>query len=204
MKLQTSFFFHFLNRHHTTTANAPTITLSQPTTQRRQHNQTQTQHKHHQTQHKHHQTQHQVPAQMQAHFIQSGTRLAQLNQDSCFLHFANMFGQQGMDGSPRTLTLWQVRAVCTQREPTGRVIIVIVAERKERRQEREERKREENDGREKRRRKRTTEERERERRRKREREKEREGWRERREPPLPSSPCVGSKRLRVGSKRPRV
>ena len=50
-----------------------------------------------------------------------------------------------MDRSPRTLTLRQIRTVCTQREPTGRVIIVIVAERgegRERRQEREERKRE--------------------------------------------------------------
>ena len=31
------FFFSFLNRHHHTTANAPTPTLTQPTTQRRQH-----------------------------------------------------------------------------------------------------------------------------------------------------------------------
>ena len=52
--------------------------------------------------------------------------------------------------STRTPTLSQVRAVCTQREPTGRVIIVIVAEREERRQERRKRREEK---REKRRRK---------------------------------------------------
>ena len=86
-----------------------------------------------------------------------------------------MFGQQGMGPGPCTLTLWQVRAVCTQREPTGRVIIVIFIEREEKRE------REENDGREKRRRKR-----------------EREKGREREENPLPpSSPCVGSKPHRV-------
>ena len=54
--------------------------------------------------------------------------------------------KQGMSQSTGTLTLRQVRAVCTQREPTGRVIIVIVAEREER-EEKEGRK--ENDGREK-------------------------------------------------------
>ena len=36
----------------------------------------------------------------------------------------NMFAKQGMDQSTRTPTLSQVRAECTQREPTGRVIIV--------------------------------------------------------------------------------
>ena len=87
---------------------------------------------------------------MQAHFIPSGTRLAQVFQDSCFLDDTNMFAKQGMDRSPRTLTLWQIRAVCTQTEPTGREIIVIVAERG-RQERREQRKREEkeNDGREK-------------------------------------------------------
>ena len=72
--------------------------------------------------------QHPFPAQIQAHFIPSGTRLASVFQDSCFLHDANMFGQQGMGHDPRTPTLRQVREVCTQREPTERVIIVIVAE----------------------------------------------------------------------------
>ena len=38
-----------------------------------------------------------------------------------------------------TLTLRQVRAVYTQREPTGRVIFVIVAEREETEDKREER-----------------------------------------------------------------
>ena len=72
---------------------------------------------------------------MQAHFIPSGTRPAQLFQDSCFLHDTNVFAKQGMSQSTGTLTLRQVRAVCTQREPTERVIIVIVAEREERKTE---------------------------------------------------------------------
>ena len=91
-----------------------------------------------------------------------------------------MFAKQGVDRSPRTLTLWQVRAVCTQREPTGREIIVIVAEREERREEKREEKEIEK---EKRKRKRRKREREKE-----ERERERE-----KAPPS----CVGSKRLRV-------
>ena len=63
------------------------------------------------------------------------------------MHDANMFDKQGMDRSTRTPTLSQVRAVCSQREPTGRAIIVIVTEREEER-ERRKRKRtnEENDG----------------------------------------------------------
>ena len=59
-----------------------------------------------------------------------------------------------MGQGPRTLTLWQVRAVCTQREPTGGVIIVIVAgkeeredKRAERREREEEKERRKNDGR---------------------------------------------------------
>ena len=85
---------------------------------------------------------------------------------------------QGMGHGPRTLTLWQVRAVCTQREPTGGVIIVIVAEKEEKREREERRERER--------------EKEEEERRKRERRgDERKSGRER------SLPCVGSKRLRV-------
>ena len=96
-----------------------------------------------------------------------------------------MLAKQGMSQSTGTLTLRQVRAVCTQREPTGRVIIVIVAESEEREDKRG--KREEKERRE---RERTTEER------------KREGTRERekRTPhtsPLPSSPCVRSQRFRV-------
>ena len=44
-----------------------------------------------------------------------------------------------MGYDPRTPTLRQVREVCTQREPTGRVIIVIVAEREEREEREKER-----------------------------------------------------------------
>ena len=90
--------------------------------------------------------------------------------DSCFLHDANMFGQQGMGHDPRTPTLRQVREVCTQREPTERVIIVIVAEREKREKERDTR-----------------------------REKEREETPPSLLPShtLPSSPSISSKRFRV-------
>ena len=84
------------------------------------------------TKHNQTQTHHPLPAQVQAHLIPSGTRLAQLYQDSCFLHDTNVFARKGMSQSTGTLTLRQVGVVCTQREPTGRVIIVIVAERRER------------------------------------------------------------------------
>ena len=94
-----------------------------------------------------------------------------------------MFGQQGMGQGPCTLTR-RARAVCKEREPTGRVISVVVAERKEKREDNRE------ESRERERMRRTTEER------KKKEERKREGTRERREPPfLP--PCVGSKRLRV-------
>ena len=46
-----------------------------------------------------------VPAQIQAHFIPSGTRPAQEYPDKCFLHDANMFVQQGMRHRPRTQAL---------------------------------------------------------------------------------------------------
>ena len=70
---------------------------------------------------------------------------------SCMIRTSS--AKQGMSQSTRTLTLWQVSAVCKKREPTGRVFIVIVAERGERddksgkreekeRRERERRKRE--------------------------------------------------------------
>ena len=121
-------FWSFLNRHHHTAANA--------SDGNQQHNEDNTYYHilthAHTTKHKQTQTHHPFPAQMQAHFIPSGTRLAQLCQDSCFLHDTNMFAKQGMSQSTGTLTLRQVTAVCTQREPTGRVIIVIVAERRER------------------------------------------------------------------------
>ena len=69
----------------------------------------------------HFQTHHPFPTQIHAHFIPSGTRFAQLCQDSCFLHDTNLVAKQRMDRSSRTLTLRQVRAVCTQREPTGQM-----------------------------------------------------------------------------------
>ena len=111
-------------------ANASTPTLRQPTTHTNttKHNQTQT-----------HDT---YPAQIQAHFNPSGTRLAQLCWDSCFVHDANMFARQGMSQSTRTPTHSQVGAVCVQREPTGRVIIGFVAEREEREDKRGKRARE--------------------------------------------------------------
>ena len=92
----------FLNRHHHTTANASTAT----------NNTTKTTHTitfYHILTHAH-----PFPAQIQPHFIPSGTSLAQLCQDSCFVHDANMFARQGMSQSTRTPTLRQVRAVCTR------------------------------------------------------------------------------------------
>ena len=74
--------------------------------------------KHNQTQtyHKHNQTQHPFPAQMQAHFIPSGTRLAQLYQDSCFVHDRNMFAQTGNEPKYRHSDILASQSrVCTQR-----------------------------------------------------------------------------------------
>ena len=60
-----------------------------------------------------------------------------------------MFARQGMNRQPTNGprpthcdTLAQVRAVCTKREPTGRVIIVIVAEREDKREGEERERRE--------------------------------------------------------------
>ena len=94
MELQIS-LISFLNRHHHTTANASMATNN---TTKTTHNNCHiithtTTYYHTPTQPnttKHHQTQHPFPAQIQAHFIPSGTRLAQLYQDSCFLHAANV------------------------------------------------------------------------------------------------------------------
>ena len=159
-----------------------TVTTTQQPTHRRQHwgNQQHILTRPDITKHNQTQTHHTYPAQIQAHFTPSGTRLAQLCQDSCFVHDANMFARQGMSQSTRTPTLLQVRGVCTQREPTGGVIIVIVAERKEREEKSGKRDEKENDRREKER----TEERK--------REEKREEKRMRKTPP-----CVDSKRLRV-------
>ena len=68
------------------------------------------------TKHNQTQTPHPFPTQIHAHFIPSGTRLAQLCQDSCFVHDANMFAKQGMSQSTGTLTLSQVRAGMENRE----------------------------------------------------------------------------------------
>ena len=126
----TDFFFHFLNRHHHTTANVPTPTLTQPTTQH-------------------------IPTHTntspisstdtgpfhskwrEACIVKPGQLFLARCEHVCFLHDANMFARQGMSQGTRTPTLSQVRAVCTRREPTGRVIIVIVAEREDRREKEE-------------------------------------------------------------------
>ena len=99
---------------------------------------------------KHHQTHHPFPAQIQAHFIPSGTRLAQLYQDSCFVHDAEHVrptrnGPRSMHSGPQGKS----ELVRTQREPTGRAIIVIVTEREREEKEKRQRTKEENDGREK-------------------------------------------------------
>ena len=162
------FFLSFLNRHHHTTANASSATNN--TTMTTHTNTTNT------TKHRQTQTHHPFPAQG-----------GPLHSKSVF--DTNKFGQTGNEPKYRHSDSLASRSrVCREREsPTGRVIIVIVAERGERRQEREER---------------------------REREKRREKEREKRTSPplphppthpttnttpspLPSPPCVGSKRLRV-------
>ena len=86
---------------------------------------------------------------MQAHFIPGGTRFAQLCQDSCFLHDANMLGQQGMGHGPRTPTLRQDRAVFAERERADWTSD-HVAEREDKREESREREREKYEGRERR------------------------------------------------------
>ena len=95
--------------------------------------------------------QHPFPAQIQVHFIPSGTRFAQLCQDSCVLHDANMFGQEGMDHGPRTLTLKQVRAVCTRREIRldERSLSSLLTGKTRKREESRERERDKYEGREK-------------------------------------------------------
>ena len=100
------------------------------------------------------------------------------------MHDANMFGQQGMGHGPRTLTLRQ--------SPTGRVIIVIVAERENKREESREREREKYEGKERRKRETRKDERKRE-----GEERERE-----RSPPLKNPPCVRAKRAHVEHMRP--
>ena len=135
------------------------------------------------------QTHHPFPAQIQAHFIPSGTRLEQLYQDSLFfLHDTNIIARQGMGQSTRTPTLSQVRAVSTQREPTGRVIIVIVTEREERREEKRGEERREKSTTEERREERRETRRDRDEKRQTERQTEGQTEHERRE---------GGKRLRV-------
>ena len=127
----------------------------------------------------------------------------------------NMFAKQRMNRSTRTPTLSQVRAVCTQREPTGRVIIVIVTESEEKREERRERERErrkeENDGRERVKKEGRKREGTREREGERERGMERETQREKRTPSsllstceFKTSPCVRSKRHRVCRQHARM
>ena len=100
--------------------------------------------------------------------------------------------------------LWpvgQVRAVCVQREPTGRVITVIVTEREKEREKEEKEK--ENEGRERRKR---------ERRRRGEKKRRDERERDKRPPPLPlpqnvsvcrfkTLPCVPAKRAHVFNMR---
>ena len=127
LKLQTSFFFIF-----------GTVTTQQPT-HRRQHWRNQ--------QHNKYQTQTNTNTSpisstdtgplhskwREACIVQPGQLFLAWCEHVCFLHDANMFARHGMSQSTRTPTLSQVRAVCTQREPTGRVIIVIFAEREDKR-----------------------------------------------------------------------
>ena len=174
------FFFSFFNRHHHTyniqridanTDATNNTTKTTPFQHRLPHANT--------TKHNTHFQHRYRPASFRV-----ARALHSLYQDSCSLHDVNMFGQQGMDRSALTLTLWQVRAVCTQREPTDHS---HVTERREKRRERWKRERE--------------------------KERERRDERERKEPPPPpllsvcrfktfpcwfkTLPCVPMKRAHV-------
>ena len=109
LELHLSIFL--LNRHHFTTANASTATN---TTTKTAHTVTYW-HMFLEPNTNILQTRHPFPSQTEAHFIPSGTRLAQFYQDSCFLHAANIIARQGLDQNTRTPTLSQVRAVSTRR-----------------------------------------------------------------------------------------
>ena len=58
-------------------------------------------------------------AQIRAHFIPNGTRLAQEYLDNCFLHDANMFAKQGMDRRCMHSGPQDRSEPCVQREPTN-------------------------------------------------------------------------------------
>ena len=61
-----------------------------------------------------------LPAKTQAHFIPSGTRLAQKYFDKSFLHDANMFGTRNVP-RPTHCDTQSKSGPCAEREPTGRV-----------------------------------------------------------------------------------
>ena len=137
----TDFFFFLSNRHHHTTANASTPTLSQPTTQRRQHIPTHTgtyEHilTHHHFQHRCRPTSFQV-----ARGLHSYARTVV----SCMMWTCS-FNKEWT--KVHAHWHWGKSELRLQREPTERVIIVIVTGRGEKREESRE-KREENEGREK-------------------------------------------------------
>ena len=115
--------------------------------------------------------------------VDSGARLAQLYQDSCFLHDAKVLAKRGRGHSPRTLTFRQVRALCTKRADWTSDHCHCYWERREGRGEH---------------RKRTKEKR---------KKKGRERERERERLPVcrfKTSPCAGSKGLRVYRQNARM
>ena len=93
-------------------------------------------------------THHNTPSTLflPTHFIPSGATLVQEYLDKCFLRDARNGPQPTHSGTHGK------SGPCVQREPTGRVIIVIVAERGEREDKSGKREEKENDGREKERR----------------------------------------------------
>ena len=142
-------FFSPQNRH--TTSNT-TMTIQHTTTDKRQHNRHETTTRHDTTQrnatqhdatqhttprHKHATSTSPSPAQVQAHFIPSGTRLAQGYPGSCFLHIANMFARQGVSHGPCTLALKASQdRVCTESQLDERFIVMVI-EKRERADERQ-------------------------------------------------------------------
>ena len=182
----------FLNRHHHTTANASTAT----------NNTTKTIHYYHIMTHahttKHNQTQ-TPPNTTPISSTDTGLPNSKWHDSyartvvSCMMRRCSLHKERGH--SPRTLTLRPVRAVFTERDPTGRVIIVLVAERKKTRKTRQEKEKSET----------SRERRERERRKRGRRERRKRGRREREGKEREGGPpCVGSKRLHIYRQNARM
>ena len=137
----------------------------------------------------HTQTHHPFPAQIQAHLIPNGTRLAQLCQNSCFLHDAKVARPTGK--GPLALTASQSR-VYRESQLDERSLSLSLRTETQRADWRQKKKEKRAERRERERRKRTKEQRK-----KKERSKGKERERETPVCRFKTPPCGGSKRLHV-------